>query len=170
MLRQLRHDVWATRTLVAHCRSLAPSQLDGLSAPGTYGSIRRTLEHIVAADIRYLARLGIVVADPPFREDHDVPLDEIAALLAQVADAVERLFVGAEFDPDRVVIDTLSRGRPPGAAPEGLEAWTMVTQFAHHGSDHRAHVGTILGANGLPVPDLDVWTYGREIGAIAAIR
>ena len=44
-----------------------------------------------------------------------------------------------------------------------------VKQFAHHGSDHRAHVGTILGANGLEAPDLDVWAYGREIGAVRAL-
>src|SRR5512147_3138205 len=119
MLRQLRHDVWATRTLIEHCRSLTDAQLDGLTAPGTYGTIRRTLEHIVAADVRYLARLGIVLADPPFREDHDVSLDEIAGLLAKVADAVERLFVGSEFDPDRVLVDTLTRGRPAGAPPIG---------------------------------------------------
>jgi uncharacterized damage-inducible protein DinB len=166
MLRQLRHDVWATRRLIEHCRSLSDAQLDGLAAPGTYGSIRRTLEHIVVADIRYLARLGSIAVDPPFREDHDVPLDELAALLTKVGDAVEQLFVGSDFDPDRVVLDTLSRGRPAGAPPVGLEAWTMVTQFVHHGSDHRAHIGTILGANGLPTPSLDVWTYGREIGAI----
>lgn len=166
MLRQLRHDLWATGKLIEHCRSLTDEQLDGLAAAGTYGTIRRTLEHIVGADIRYLARLGLAVVDPPFREDHDVPLDELASLHAKVAEAVERLFVGNEFDPDRVLIDTLSRGRPAGAPPVGLEAWMMVTQFVHHGSDHRAHIGTILGANGLPTPGLDVWTYGREIGAM----
>ena len=164
MLRQIRHDVWATEKLIAHCRSLTDAQLE-LITKGTYGNVRRTLEHIVAADTRYLARLGIVVLDTPFREDHDVSLDEIAAMLERVKRGVERLFAGREFDPDRALVDTLSQ-RPPGAPQLELEAWMMPAQFVHHGSDHRAHIGTILGAHGLDAPELDVWAYGREIGAI----
>ena len=83
MLRQLRHDVWATEMVIAYCRSLTEAQLD-LTAPGTYG--------------------------------------------------------------------------------------TMPVQFVHHGSDHRAHIGTILGVHGMEGPALDVWAYGREIGAIREKR
>jgi uncharacterized damage-inducible protein DinB len=167
MLRQLRHDVWATEKLIAHCRTLSEAQLD-LTAPGTYGTIRRTLEHIVAADTRYLARIGFPVVETPFREDHDVSLDEIAALLESVKASVERVFAGKEFDPDRVVVD--ERRRLPTDPPLEMESWMMVTQFAHHGTDHRAHIGTILGAHGLDTPGLDVWAYGREIGAIREKR
>jgi uncharacterized damage-inducible protein DinB len=167
MLRQLRHDVWATEKLIAHCRSLSDAQLD-LTAPGTYGTIRRTLEHIVAADTRYLARIGFVVVDPPFREDHDVSLDEIGALLEKVKVGVERVFAGKEFDPDRVVVD--ANRRVPSDPPLEMESWMMVTQFAHHGSDHRAHIGTILGAHGRETPGIDVWAYGWEIGAIREVR
>jgi uncharacterized damage-inducible protein DinB len=168
MLRQLRHDIWATEKLIAHSRTLTDAQLE-LTAPGTYGTIRRTLEHIVAADTRYLRRIGQVVVDPPFREDHDVPLDEIAALLAKVKAAVERVFAGNEFDPDRVVTDSVTQ-RAPGKPPIELESWMMVTQFVHHGSDHRAHIGTTLGAHGLDTPGVDVWAYGWEIGAIREKR
>ena len=157
MLRQLQHDIWATEKLIAHCRTLTDAQLE-LTVPGTYGTIRRTLEHIVAADARYLLRLGVVV-EPAFREDHDVSLDEMAAILSRVKESVEKLFAGTEFDPDRWLVDTRSPTRE-------LQAWMMVTQFVHHGSDHRAHIGTILGAHGLQVPELDVWHYGDEIGAM----
>ncbi len=124
ILRQLRHDVWATEKVIAHCRTLSDAQLE-LTAPGTYGTIRRTLEHIVAADTRYLARIGQVVIEPPFREDHDVSLDEIAALLDKVKAAVERVFAGKEFDPDRFVLDTVSQ-RAPGKPPIEMEPWMMV--------------------------------------------
>ena len=56
MLRQLRHDVWATGQLIAHCRQLEPAKLD-LTVPGTYGSVRRTLAHIVSSDEGYLVRM-----------------------------------------------------------------------------------------------------------------
>jgi uncharacterized damage-inducible protein DinB len=164
MLRQMRHDVWATERLIVHCRSLTDAQLE-LTAPGTYGSIRRTLEHIVAADTRYLARLGISVLDQPFREDHDVPLDEMAGMLERVKYGIERVFANEEFDPDRVIADTVTQ-RAPGRPPIEMEAWMMLAQLVHHGSDHRAHIGTILGALGLDTPGLDVWAYGWETGAI----
>ena len=167
MLRQMRHDVWATEKLIAHCRTLSDAQLD-LTAPGTYGTIRRTLEHIVGADTRYLNRIGFPVVETPFREDHDVPLDEIAALLEKAKAGVERVFSGSQFDPDHVVVD--ANRRVPTDPPLEMESWMMLTQFTHHGSDHRAHIGTILGAHGLLVPELDVWAYGREIGAIREKR
>ena len=49
MLRQLRHDVWATESLIAHCGRLTAEQLQ-LSVPGTYGTVLRTLHHIVSSD------------------------------------------------------------------------------------------------------------------------
>ena len=33
-----------------------------------------------------------------------------------------------------------------------------------HANEHRTHVGTALGANGLPVPDADVWAYAEHLG------
>jgi uncharacterized damage-inducible protein DinB len=159
MLRQLRHDVWATEKLIAHCRSLAPEQLE-LTVPGTYGTIRRTLAHIVAADERYLRRFR-ALPEPLLNDGSpDTTLDDIAAHLPHVTSALETLFAGQEFDPDRVIRDT--RRRNPTDPALLITSWVLVTQFAHHGSDHRAHIGTILGAHGLPTPNLDVWAYGAE--------
>jgi hypothetical protein len=45
----------------------------------------------------------------------------------------------------------------------------LINQFVHHGSDHRAQIGTILGAHGLATPDLDVWTYGKEHKAVVPL-
>src|SRR5919204_4741308 len=98
MLRQLRHDVWATEQLIARCRSLTPEQLQ-LTVPGTDGTILRTLAHLVAADQRYLSRF--VTIPDMFREDHDVPLDELGRHMGDVKAGVEQLFAGQDFDPDR---------------------------------------------------------------------
>jgi uncharacterized damage-inducible protein DinB len=168
MLRQLRHDVWATERLVAHCRELTDAQLE-LTVPGTYGTIRRTLAHIVSSDEGYLTRLlGAVLHDPPFRLDHEITLDEVASHLPHVKGGVERLFASGELDPDRLLPDTPLR-RPTDPRFE-MNAWAPLTQFVHHGSDHRAQIGTILGANGLPTPDLQVWSYALELGATREIK
>jgi len=166
MLQALRHDLWATEKLIAHLRTLKKEQLD-LGAPGTYGSIRHTLAHLVRGDERYLVRLG-VLSGPTLSEDNEASLDEIASHLARVKTAVEGLFTGSQFDPEQVVLDTFRR--VPTDPPLEIESWTMLAQFTHHGSDHRAHIGTILGAHGLPTVELDVWAYGRETGAIRERR
>lgn len=108
---------------------------------------------------------------PEPRLDHDVtsePLDSIVGHLSNVKAGVERLFAEREFDPERVLLD--SKRRILTDPPLEMDAWMMVTQFAHHGSDHRAHIGTILGAHGLRAPELDVWAYGKELGAIREVR
>ena len=164
MLRQLRHDVWATEKLLERCRALTEEQLE-LTVPGTYGSIRLTFVHIVAAAERYLRRF-MHVPEPLLDEDADADatLDEIALHLPHLREGVERLFTGTDFDPDRVIRD--ERRRRAGDPPLGITAWVLVTQFAHHGSDHRAHIGTILGAHGLEVPEVDVWAYGSANDAV----
>jgi len=153
MLRQLRHDLWATEQLIERCRALRSEQLEQ-TAPGTYGTIRRTLEHIVGADETYLTRLGLAVAEP-LGPDANASLDQLAVHFAAVKRTAERI-LSPDFDPERVM--------PTRRGP--IPAWVTLTQFVHHGSDHRAHIGTILGANGLDAPELDVWAYARAIGAL----
>ena len=170
MLRQLRHDVWATERLIDHCRGLSAEQLE-LTAPGTYGTIRRTLAHIVSSDEGYLTRLlGVLLHERPFRLDdaEAANLDDLTVHFGHVKEGVERLFASGEFDPDRLIRDTPLR--LPGMQRVEVDAWVPLTQFVHHGSDHRAHIGTILGAHGLEVPDLDVWTYATEVGAFQRVE
>ena len=154
VLRQLRHDVWATDRLIERCRALTDAELD-LATPGTYGTIRRMLTHIVRADEGYLLRLGIL-SDPRIEETDATTLDEIAGHLGRVRDGVERLFAQKDFDPDRRF----------HSRDVELEPWILMTQFSHHGSDHRSQVCTTLSTHGLEVPDLDVWAYGDAEGVI----
>ncbi len=155
ILRQLRHDVWATQRLIEHCRKLTDEQL-GLTIPGTYGSIRRMFSHIIAADERYLSTFMGPPSDP-VRDAQDYTLDELAARARDVAARVEELFAGKEFDPDKPLRDERRKA--------DIEPWVLVTQFCHHGSDHRAQICSTLGANGLETPSIDVWAYARELGA-----
>ena len=98
-LRQMRHDVWATQRLIERCRALPDRQLD-LVVPGTYGTIRRMLTHIVRADEGYLQSLDMLT-EPRIEEADTTTLDEIEKHLATVRAGVERLFVQKDFDPDR---------------------------------------------------------------------
>jgi uncharacterized damage-inducible protein DinB len=155
MLRQMRHDVWATEKLLERCRSLTKEQLQ-LSAPGTYGSIQKTFAHIVRANEGYLNTYGLI--PQPFIEASDAtPLDETAARLGRVRDAVEQLFRSNEYDFDRRIHDERRKA--------DLELWVPLAQFSHHGSDHRSQICTILTLHDLEVPELDVWAYAVGEGA-----
>jgi uncharacterized damage-inducible protein DinB len=107
--------------------------------------------------------LGVLLHEPPFRHEPDVRLDVIASHVPHVADAVERLFAPGDLDGDRLIRDTPAR-RPEQSRFE-MNAWAPLTQFVHHGNDHRAQICTTLSAHGIEPPDLQVWPYAIELGA-----
>jgi uncharacterized damage-inducible protein DinB len=154
MLRQMRHDVWATGKLLEQCRPLTQEQWE-LTAPGTYGSIRKTFAHIVRANEGYLNTYGVI--PQPFIELTASP-DEIASRLARVREAVEQLFKSKDLDFDARIHDERRK--------MDLDLWVPLVQFSHHGSDHRSQIGTILTLNGLEAPEFDVWAYATLEGAI----
>src|SRR5437868_7761772 len=136
MLRQMRHDVWATTKLLERCRSLTTEQLQ-LTAPGTYGSIQQTFAHIVRANEGYLNTYGVM--PQPFIE-LTASVDEIASRLARVSDAVEQLFRSKVWDFDEKKNDERRK--------VDLELWIPLAQLQHHASDHRSQIVTILTLNG----------------------
>lgn len=161
VLRSTRHEVWADLELLKFCAKLSPEQLDW-TVPGSYGRIRNTLQHIVRAQRGYLFRLtGEEDPGPPDDASAEVPMDtarllalsELIAVEERVGERMEA-FLAKPFDPTRVI------KLRQGTATAGI----ILAQFIHHGSDHRAHIGTILGANGVEGPNLDVWEYANAVG------
>ncbi|MBJ7599678.1 MAG: hypothetical protein DLM67_07995 [Candidatus Nephthysia bennettiae] len=76
LLELYRHKTWATLRLIEYCKGLDGEDLDA-TMPGTFGSIRDTLRHLVDADDGYFAdvtgeRLSEPLADGP------VAMDELA--------------------------------------------------------------------------------------------
>ena len=166
--RQMQHDVWATEKLIERCRNLTPEQLE-LTTPGTYGTIRATLQHIVSSDEGYLVRLtGKVIHEPPFRWNDPATLDDIATHLGHVKTAIERLFSGATLDPERLLTDTPLR--QPGAPRIEMETWVPAAQLIYHGVDHRSQIDTILSVHGLETIDLQVWPYAMGLGASRQVK
>lgn len=161
VLRSVRHEVWGTTELLRFCAKLRPEQLLW-TVPGTYGTIHNTLQHIVRAQRGYLFRLtGEEDPGPPDDPSAELPVDTarllpVDELIAKEERVGERMrsFLAEPFDPTRIV------KLRQGTATAGV----VLAQFIHHGSDHRAHVGTILGAHGVEGPNLDVWEYGNAIG------
>ena len=157
LLRAVRHNGWANDKLIEACRDLTGEQL-GLTVPGTFGSIHATLGHIVGAEHGYLFRLTQELPrGGPIAPGQLVPLDELRARARSNAERMEQV-LASDFDPLRIVTR-------PGSTTRATAA-IVVAQFIHHGSDHRAHIGTILGAHGKGLPEWDLWAYGTSIGEV----
>lgn len=151
------HDRWATLALLDACASLTEEQLDELTSPGTYGPIRATLEHMVGAHERYLAVL-VTGGFPP--RPPEGPRATIAELRERAARACDGLADEAAAGGGGRVIEGVRDGEP-----FRLGAWVLLAQAIEHGTEHRTQVCAILGAHGLPVPDLDVWAYDDALAA-----
>ena len=161
LLRAMRHNSWANLEMLAFCSKMSSSQLEW-TAEGVYGSIHATLQHILSGEAGYLHSLTGGELPPGGRPpDTLMPLDRLADLARSNAERIEKV-LASETEPERKIT------RPSGAV---VPASIIVAQYIHHGSDHRAHIGTILGAHGVEGPNLDAWAFGRAIGvSTAAVR
>lgn len=151
-----QHHAWATLTLIDHCKSLAPEQLEA-TAPGTRGSILTTLVHLVAADGRYQERLAHERFEARASERSDPP--SLDALEAIFHSQVERWYGLVERADE---LHAVIAAEPENDYPEVPDAVELLfLQAIHHGNDHRTHICTILGAAGLEPPELDGWLYWK---------
>ena len=153
----LRHNTWATQTLLNFCRSLDPNTLKA-TAPGTYGSLYGTLQHLVGAEQWYVKLLtGEVLGRPIRRTDDPHPLEELAEIAA--ATGPRLVTVAGSDDPARAI--PMNEGRRSTVG-------VVLAQVVHHGNEHRTQATTILGANGIEPPPLSSWGYGRAMAISTA--
>ena len=154
LLELVRHKTWATRKLVELCQSLDPALVDATS-PGTYGTIRQTLVHLVNADRNYFRRIS---GEEPWAriDEQTTELQTVAARFLEIATQWESLAQETSV-ADRDLF------YPKGEVVKGA---AVFAQSIHHGDAHRAHVLSILGSHGIDVPELDLWEYAVEVGLL----
>ncbi|HLZ08179.1 MAG TPA: DinB family protein [Chloroflexota bacterium] len=165
LLELYRHKTWATLRLIDHCQGLDDAHLDA-TIPGTFGTIRETLHHLVRSEEGYfftvtgerlsepLADVGNLGDGPP------APLGELAERLRRLGPRWENL--ATDTDADQGEVTTRDGWRMHRVVP--------MAQAIHHADDHRSHVLSILGACGLEVPDLDVWSYAESAGLMWEVK
>jgi uncharacterized damage-inducible protein DinB len=154
LLELFRHKTWATLRLIEHCQGLADEHLDA-TVPGTFGSIRDTLRHLVSSEEGYFWTITRERLSEPLLAG-PVPLGELAGRIRRLGPRWETLI----YDPSVASRDVTTRDgwQTVGAVP--------IAQAIHHADDHRTHVLTILGARGLEVLELSVWDYAIAIGSM----
>ena len=155
-----RYHKWANLHLFDVCAKLTDEQLE-ITAPGTYGTIASTFQHLIAAEQRYLRRFD--GGEPAISEHDEFP--GIARLRELASEGGDRLIEAAsKITPDDTVDTNFDEGRVK------LHLGVVVIQAMHHGNDHRAHICTILGAHSITYPDMDVWAYGFNKGFIVPVE
>ena len=151
LARLIDYNNWANRGVLDFLDGMPPETLD-LSATGVYGTIGETLRHLLTAELGYQRRL----AGLPRYEPSDLPDRPDLARLRRLADESSGNLVRlADSLPAPDTMLPTSSGNRAAA--------TILTQLFMHGVEHRSHVGTILGSNGIEPPDLDSWAHGIRV-------
>jgi len=147
----LRHNAWANKTLLEFCAALEPAALD-LSAAGTYGTLYRTVQHVVGGEQFYIRLLTGEVLGTPIRKTERRTLDDLIAISALTG--ARAAAIAASEDADRVI----------ASGDDQTTVGIVLAQLIHHGNEHRAQATTILGAHGRTTPKIGAWTYGIANG------
>jgi uncharacterized damage-inducible protein DinB len=123
--------------------------------PGTFGSIRNTLVHIVGAQERVAAALAETGPVVVIRERGPFPgLAELREAARTSGEALVGLT--ARTNPGATVTTTW-RGEA-----YTLPVWVLLAQAITHGTEHRTQVAAILTQQGVEAPSMDVWTYHED--------
>jgi uncharacterized damage-inducible protein DinB len=152
-----RHKSWATVSLIEFCEGVGDEVLDA-TTPGTYGTIRDTLRHLVGAEEGYFFRLTGKRFSEPMPEG-PVPLPDLAERIRVLSPHWEALARDAFVAVRKVT--TTDGWQLAGAV--------VMAQAIHHADDHRTHVMSVLSANGVEGPDLDLWSYAEATGIVQRV-
>ncbi len=152
----VRHNTWANGALLEFCRALDPARLDD-KAPGTYGTLYGTLQHLVSGEQWYVQLMTGELISTEIRRDQRRTLDDLASIAARLG--TRALAIVASDDPDRVIPVDDEEDRKTSST-----VGVVLAQLVHHGNEHRTQATTILGAGGIEPPEISGWAYGRAIG------
>lgn len=147
----IAYNNWANQSLIEYLATLPLATLD-LATPGVYGTVRETLAHMLTSELNYQRNLGLAPLRERVKQPEHADLDLLQAMAKDSATVAESL--ASISEPQRMI--ALSDGE--------RAAGTIVAQLVTHAAEHRAHIGTILGAHGIQLPELDAWGFGIFAG------
>ena len=153
LFQLLEHNAWANHNLFEACEGLSDAQLDA-TAPGTFGSIRSTLMHIVGAQERMAAALAGTPVEVILEHG---PYPGLAELRDSARTSGETLVGLAARADTGATATTTWRGEA-----FTLPVWVLLSQAIIHATEHRTQVSAIDTQQGIEAPPLDVWTYHED--------
>lgn len=149
-----RHNLWANLKLLEACVGLNDEQL-AASIPGSRGSIRETLAHIVTSERSYFSRIStgeryIGPADAP-----PMTFEEMMESLRTTGQGLIEWASKVQAE-DTVQIDW---DGTPRAVPKTI----ILAQVINHATEHREQIKATMTELGIEPPDLQSWAYFDEL-------
>ncbi len=143
----VHYNTWANRGLLGFLGA-QPESILALTAAGVYGTIGETFEHLLSSEISYHRKL-LSLPKTEYLQPEAPTMNSLIELSAIAAAKLGGL-VDSLPNPERMLhLDDGDRS-----------AATVFTQLVMHSIEHRAHIGTILGANNIRGLELDAWAHG----------
>jgi len=146
----LYYNRWANLRLIDTCLVLTGDQLDA-PIPGAYGSIYKTLVHLIRSEAGYLRLLTGSRPAPPFSWDERPSVTEMRPYAEQVSNA---LIEAAGLMTSQRQIEDEDEGKI-----YHFTGVTVLIQIINHGVEHRTNITTRLAQIGVESPSIDGWGY-----------
>jgi uncharacterized damage-inducible protein DinB len=147
------HNLWANLRLLERCAELTNDQLDA-SIPGTYGTIRDTLQHIVTSEQSYFSRIS---TGQPRRRPPDAP----PLTMAEMRESLHTTGSGLIEWASKVQADDTVQVDWDGT-PRDVPKTILLTQVINHATEHREQIKAVMTQLGIEPPDLQGWAYFDE--------
>jgi uncharacterized damage-inducible protein DinB len=156
--RLARYNAWANRRLYAACAALSGDDYRA-PRPSFFGSIQRTLNHILAADRIWLGRFedvphGITALDQLLYDG----FDELSA--ARTAEDERILSFTARLDASALERDLVYRNMA-GQESRAPLRWA-IAHFFNHQTHHRGQAHCLLSGTAVAPPPLDLLYFLAE--------
>jgi len=156
-----RHNAWASLKLLDFCSGLSDEQLDA-TAEGTYGSIRDTLVHLIAAEVSYVERVNDKMPQNLPPEEGFPDFELLGEAVRWAADELLQLALSA--GTDTLVTHHMEEGT------EQYKLTDLMVQAVTHSTEHRTQISTIITLLGLEPPDVSAWQWMLEKGELWLTR
>jgi uncharacterized damage-inducible protein DinB len=151
-----RQNRWANLVTIDACAVAGPALLDA-DAPGTVGTIRRTLWHVIEAENHFLAALR---GHPHAANIPTLPGSggELARLREHADQIGQALVTWADEQATDVILEGIW-----GDGPYRVPASMFAAQAIFHGTTHRWQIGEALERFGAEAPDTDAWSWWESM-------
>jgi len=144
-----KYNLWANLRLLDACTHLSDAQLDATTR-GTFGSVRETLMHMLAAEEGYARTLTGTSPTPRLKELTTFP--DFDELRRRAERSGETLITFAEQGE-------LSQILHLDGGTYDAPVIVVMIQAINHAIDHRSQISTMLSQQEIEPPDLDGWSY-----------
>ena len=156
LAEMLRYNKWANLTLLDACRTLSDEHLDA-RIPGTSGSVRVLLTHIVGGQQTFVLRTQGRQHEGELSRASDWPgFDTLLDLATRSSDDLIAVAEALDADSD---VDLPYLGK----VYRYPTSFFLVHAVAH-GVEHRTEIKVTLAQRGVETPDLDGWPYSVAAG------